>query len=75
MTTAIDTIEVHANIIMTTESLRAIVDNTKRMVGRNEKGHYPVDTADAVSGMVSRFLLEKDFEAFAKDEKNYALCE
>jgi hypothetical protein len=72
MTDAIDTIEVHANIVMTTESLKTIVKNTKKMVGTNEKGHYKVDTADAVSGMVSRFLLEMDFESFVKDEKNYA---
>ncbi len=72
MTTTIDTIEVHANVIMTTESLKAIVENTKRLARKNEKGHYTVDTADAVSGMVSRFLLEMDFESFTKDEKNYA---
>ena len=34
--------------------------------GRNEKGHYTVDTADKVSEMISRFLLEKDFEGFVK---------
>jgi hypothetical protein len=72
MTDAIDAIEVHANIVMTTESLKTIVKNTKKMVGTNEKGHYKVDTADAVSGMVSRFLLEMDFKSFVKDEKNYA---
>ena len=72
MTDAIDTIEVHTNIVMTTESLKTIVKNTKKMIGKNEKGHYKVDTADAVSGMVSRFLLEMDFETFVKDERNYA---
>ena len=72
MTDAIDTIEVHANIVMTTESLKTIVNTTRKMTGKNEKGHYKVDTADAVSGMVSRFLLEMDFESFVKDEKNYA---
>ena len=71
MTATIDTIEVHANIVMTIESLKAIVENTKRLAGRNEKGHYKVDTADAVSGMVSRFLLEMDFESYTKDQKNY----
>lgn len=67
----IDTIEVHTNVIMTTESLKAIVANTKRIAGKNEKGHYKVDTADAVGQMISRFLLENDFEVFAKDESNY----
>ncbi len=71
MTAAIDTIEVRANVVMTTESLKAIVDWTKRRAARNEKGHYTVDTADAVSGMVSRFLLEMDFESYVRDEKNY----
>jgi len=67
----IDTIEVHTNVIMTTESLKAVVENTKKIAGKNEKGHYKVDTADAVGQMVSCFLLENDFEAFAKDESNY----
>ena len=73
MTAANDTIEVHANVVMTTESLKAIVDNTKRLAGRNRKGHYTVDTADAVSGMITRFLFEKDFESFVKDQRNYEL--
>ena len=67
----IDTIEVKTNVIMTTASLKAIVENTKRITGKNEKCHYKVDTADAVGQMISRFLLENDFEAFAKDESNY----
>lgn len=68
---AVDTIEIHTNVIMTTASLKAIVQNTKKLAGPDEKGRYKVDTADAVGKMVSRFLLEKDFEAFAEDEDNY----
>jgi hypothetical protein len=71
MSDAIDTIEVRANVIVTTASLKAIVENMKKMAGRDEKGHYRVDTADAVNKMISRFLLERDFEAFARDEGNY----
>ena len=48
MSEEIDTIEVHVNVIMTTKSLKAIVDKTKSLIGRNEKGHFKVDTADAV---------------------------
>ena len=73
MTAARDTIEVHANVVMTTESLKAIVNNAKRLAGMNRKGHYTVDTADAVSGMITRFLFEKDFESFVKDQRNYEL--
>ena len=71
MSDTIDTIEVRANVIITTASLKAIVENIKKIAGQDEKGHYKVDTADAVNKMISRFLLERDFEAFAKDENSY----
>ena len=66
-----DTIAVNVVVEMTAASLRAIVEQAKRLSGRNEKGHYTVDTADKVSEMVSRFLLEKDFEAFVSNHDNY----
>ena len=66
-----DTIAVNVVVEMTTASLKAIVKNAKRLSGRNEKGHYTVDTADKVSEMISRFLLEKDFEAFVTNPENY----
>ena len=66
-----DTIAVNVVVEMTTASLKAIVENAKRLSGRNEKGHYTVDTADKVSKMISRFLLEKDFEAFVSNQGNY----
>ena len=68
---SVDTIEVRANIVMTTASLKFIVANAKKVVGRNEKGHYKVDTADVVGQMVSRFLLERDFEEFVRDIRYY----
>ena len=71
MAEKIDTIEIHTNVIMTTESLKTIVENMKRVAGKNEKGHYKVDTATAVGRMISRFLLENDFETFTKDESHY----
>jgi DNA repair protein RadC len=66
-----DTIAVNVVVEMTTASLKALVENAKRLSGRNEKGHYTVDTADKVSEMISRFLLEKDFEHFVKTPENY----
>ena len=66
-----DTIAVNIVVEMTTDSLKAIVENAKRLSGKNDKGHYTVDTADKVSEMVSRFLLEKDFERFVKTPDNY----
>jgi hypothetical protein len=71
MSSDIDTIEVHANVIMTTASLKAIVENTKKTAERDARGNYRVDTAEAVNKMISRFLLEHDFETFAQDESHY----
>ena len=70
MTTA-DTLVVNANVTMTAAALQAIVANAKANAPRNEKGHYLVDTADKVSEMISKFLLENDFEGFASDPLNY----
>jgi hypothetical protein len=71
MTTA-DTVVVNANVTITATALQAIVANAKKNAPRNEKGYYLVDTADKVSEMISRFLLENDFEGFAGDPGNYS---
>ena len=41
------------------------------IAGKDEKGRYRVDTADALSDLISRFLQEKDFDAFARNQNNY----
>ena len=66
-----NTLAVNVVIELTPAALQAIVENAKRRVGRNEKGHFKVDTADKVGEMVSRFLAENDFERYAKDPDNY----
>ena len=71
MTEEKDLIEVHVNVKITTASLQSIVENAKKISGRNEKGHYQVDTAGKVSEMISRFLLENDFEAYVRDMNIY----
>ena len=71
MSEAQNTIVVRANVEMTTASLQAIVANAKQVSGPDGKGVYRVDTADQVSAMISRFLLENDFEGFVKDIANY----
>ena len=66
-----DTVVVNANVTITAAALQAIVANAKQNAPRNEKGYYQVDTADKVSEMISKFLLEHDFEGFASDPGNY----
>lgn len=66
-----NTIAVNVVIDLTPNALQAIVENAKRITGRNEKGHYKVDTADKVGEMISRFLIEKDFESYAQNPDSY----
>ena len=66
-----DTVVVNANVTITAAALQAIVANAKANAPRNEKGYYQVDTADMVSEMISRFLMENDFEGFVSNQDNY----
>jgi len=66
-----NTITVRAIVDMTPASLEAIVETAKKIAGRDERGRYRVDTADKVGEMISRFLLEKDFESYVKDINNF----
>ena len=70
-----DTIVVNANVEMTTKSLQTIVEKAKQEVGRDEKGVYRVDTADKVSEMISRFLLEQDFEGYVIKDSQTTIIE
>lgn len=66
-----ETVVVHVNIEMNARALSDIVDISKKLAGRNEKGRYQVDTADAVSRIISRFLMENDFEGYVKDPDHH----
>ena len=66
-----ETLIVRANVEITADALKAVVENVKKIRGPNEKGVYKVDPADKVAEMISRFLLENDFESFVKDAENY----
>jgi hypothetical protein len=62
---------VNVNVEISTDALQAIVENAKKIAGTNENGFYDVDTADKVSEMISRFLSEKDFDAYVSNIENY----
>ncbi|MGD9211526.1 MAG: hypothetical protein PVI90_12145 [Desulfobacteraceae bacterium] len=66
-----DLLTIHVNINITPTSLSTIVANAKKILGTNKNGRFQIDTADVTSEMISRFLLEKDFENYVKDESNY----
>jgi len=58
-------IAVNVNIELSVTALQTIVENARKIAGRDKKGVYRIDTADEVSKIISRFLLEKDFESYA----------
>lgn len=66
MTDNKDTVLINANIEIPIAALEAIVANAKKAAGKNEKGHYKVDTADKVSEMISSFLVNNDFVSYVK---------
>jgi len=63
-------IAVHVNVEITVTALQAIVENAKKITGCDEKGVYHIDTADEVSKIISRFLLENNFDSYAKCIEN-----
>jgi hypothetical protein len=64
-------VRVHVNIEISAAALQAVVANSKKKVGTDDKGHYRVDTADALAALISKFLHEKAFDRFAGDIDNY----
>jgi hypothetical protein len=68
-----DLIEIRVNIDIEPATLHRIVENAKKLSGLTEKGYYQVDTAAVVSKLISRFLLEEDFNAYAENLDHYEL--
>lgn len=67
-----DLIEVNVNVKMPVIALQTIVENAKKIVGPDKKkGYYRIDTADKVSEMISKFLLENNFEKFVQNIDNF----
>jgi hypothetical protein len=58
-----NTLLIRANVEITGDSLEAVVSHAKK-IGRK-------DTAELVAEMISKFLLERDFESYVKDIENY----
>ena len=64
-------VTIQVNIDLMSSILSAIVVHAKEIFGKDDTGHYRIDTADFTSEMITRFLREKDFESFVKDKSNY----
>lgn len=63
--------QIHINIDIEPASIQTIVETAKAIVGRDDKGHFKIDTADLVGQLISRFLEEKAFDRYASDPRHY----
>jgi len=70
-----DMVRVNVTIDISGETLQTIVQTAKAITGRNEKGHYRIDTADLLEDLLSRFIAEKSFETYVTDRRNYGLLD
>lgn len=70
-----DLLTIHVTVDLTPATLSAIVANFKAIFGKDKTTRSQIDTADLTSEMISRFLLDKDFESYVKDQANYAFKE
>ena len=64
-------VNVHVNIDVPAACLQAVVSNWKKKSAQAGQGRQHFDTADALAALITRFLLEKNFEAYTRDEDNY----
>lgn len=70
-----NTVRVNVTIDIAGETLQTIVQTAREMVGRNERGHYRIDTADLLEDLLSAFIAEKGFDGYVADKGNYGFLE
>jgi hypothetical protein len=66
-----DTVRVNVTLTVSGETLQTIVGTAKEIVGKSEKGHYRIDTADLLEDLLSNFIAENGFDAYVGNRENY----
>ena len=75
MTDQDNTMRVNVTIEISGETLNTIVQTAKEIVGRNEKGHYRIDTADLLEDLLSNFIRENGFKDYVADQNRYGFLD
>ena len=75
MTDQDNTMRVNVTIEISGETLNTIVQTAKEIVGRNEKGHYRIDTADLLEDLLSNFIRENGFKDYVADQSRYGFLD
>ena len=66
-----DKLIINTQIEIAGHTLQQIVSMAKKIQGPDAKGHFSIDTADLVSDLISRFLIDGGFEDYVADQRNY----
>ena len=66
-----DKIVINTQIEISGQILQQIVSMAKKQQGPDARGHFNIDTADLVSGLISRFLVDGGFETYVADQRRY----
>ena len=66
-----DNVLINVNLEIPGPTLQMIVQTAKSLKGPNARGHYRIDTAELVSHLISRFLLEGGFADYVAESRNY----
>ena len=66
-----DMVVINANIEMSGATLQKIVQTAKELKGPDKKGYFRIDTADLVSVLISRFLVDQGFDTYVADRRHY----
>ena len=66
-----DIVLINANIKIAGPTLQKIVQTGKNIKGPDDKGIFHLDTADLVSDLISRFLVEQGFDDYVADPRHY----
>ena len=66
-----DKVIINTQIEIAGHTLQQIVSMAKQIQGPDAKGHFSIDTANLVSALISRFLIDGGFEDYVADQRNY----
>ncbi len=62
---------INVNLEIPGRTLETVVRTAKTLTGPNAIGRYRIDTADLVSHLISRLLLDGGFADYVAEPRNY----
>ena len=62
---------INVNVDISGRTLETIVQTAKALSGPDSRAHFRIDTADLVSHLISRFLVDGGFGDYVSEIRNY----